>query len=80
MPQIMPTEIFDAGTFQGLSPSQRVGMPKRFPGIGKHPLAVLADLASQDLQRGRVERHSDWFAVFGLSCADPGMPRRQVHV
>jgi len=75
MPQIMPAEIFDAGTFQGFSPSQRVGMPKRFPGIGKHPLAMFAKLPSQHLQRRGIQRYSDWLAVLGLTCADPGMPR-----
>ena len=80
MPQVVPAEIPDAGTFQGLSPGQGVGMPKRFPGIGKHPLAMFGKLPLQHVQRRGIQRYSDWLAVLGLTCSDPDMPHRQVHV
>jgi AbrB family looped-hinge helix DNA binding protein len=52
---VVPAEILDAGTRQSFPPNSCVGGRQRFPGAGKHPLAVLAELPLQDFERGRVE-------------------------
>ena len=79
MPQVVPAKISDPGTFQGVSPRQRIGMPKRFPRTREHPYGMLTELPSQHVQCRSVQWHRDWFAVLGLIRTDPRMPRDQVY-
>ena len=78
MPQIMPAEIFDAGTLQRSPPCPRVGMPERLPLKREYPLRMFTELPAQYVLRGHIERHGNRFTIFGLIRTHPGMTRLQI--
>jgi len=64
--EIVPSEVLDLGTFQGLVPSRRAHLLDRSPLEREHVIRVLADLLLHDRHGCAIEWHRNRLARLRL--------------
>jgi len=80
VPQVVPSEVFDAHSLQRRAPRFRIHLAHRFPAKAEHMRWVLPQLRAYHRARGRTQRNRNRLPRLRLIRVHPRGTSREVHL